>query len=349
MTNRTAIIRSLSFAAIACMVLPVAAAAAGEKVKLKARFPKGRQRYVEVSRETDQAVRGPATGGREIKLNVVTLEGVIEKVLTASKKRVELELTVDRKAMHLRHPALGKHGYDSDVPTEGASAQFREILEPTVGMSLTLKMDRASRKSTITGMEAIAGKIEAGVSPGNKFYPSMKDELDDANAAADWGASRFWLLPDKKLEVGATWTPKRKEHVPSRGGATYEANCKLERLEQRDGRQVAIITYSGTVKPNPDEPALPGGTGLTVSLVEGTFEGTATFDVKRGEIIHRIETAKTKLNAAFKVGTKTMPGMDIDMTIKATTTIQSMQDRAAEKIANRQASKQEADEKKTDR
>ncbi len=330
MTNQSPIIRSMSFAAVAYLALPIAAMA-DEKVQFKAKFPEGRQRYVEVSRETDQVVRGGPMAGGEMKLTVTTIDGVIEKVITSSKKRVELALTAERKAMRLTHPALGRHAYDTDLSGNDASRQLRGILAPALGMTLTLKMDRAYRNASVTGMEAIAEKIAAGVSPGNVFFASIKDELDDANAAADWGERRFWMLPTEKLGVGAIWTRLREESMPSRGGLKYEAKCKFDRLDQQDGRQVAIISYTGTVTADPKAPPKPGSTGLTTSVVEGTFTGTATFDIQRGEITKREETSKTKMEAAFQGGPQKMPAMDVDLTIKTTTKIKSLQDREVEK------------------
>ncbi len=341
MANRPVLIRVLPVVAVACLTLPIAAMA-GEKVKLQAEFPEGRQRYVEVSRETKQTVRGGPMGG-ESKLTVTTLDGVIEKVVSASKKRVELDLTADRKAMQLEHPALGRHAYDSDLSSDDASPQLREILAPVIGMTLSLTMDRAYRSSSAKGTEAIAKKMADGASPGNVFFMSSKDELDDANAAADWGVRRFWMLPNKKLAVGATWTRRREESIPSRGGLRYEAKCKFDRLEQQDGRKVAIITYTGTVTADASDPPKPGTTGLTTTHVEGTFTGTATFDVQRGEITKREETSTSKLEAVFQRGPQKMPAMNIDLTIKTTTKIKSVHDREVEK---KLAEEKKGDEKK---
>ncbi len=348
MTYRSTISRSLLFTAAACLALQ-ATASADETVKLKPKFPEGRQRYVEVSQEIEQVVRGGPAPGGGMKISFKTIDGVIEEVVSSSKKRVKLKLTFDRKAMSLKHPTMGPHAYDSDRSDDDSSSHLEEILAPMIGVSLRLRMDRSDCTSTVKGMKPAFKKITAGVSKLNAFFPSMKDELDDANAAADWGATRFWLLPNKTVGVGDTWTRTREESVPSRGGRTYEVQCKLDRLEQLDGRAVAIITYTGTVTPDSEKPAEPGSSGLVVSLMEGTFQGTATFDVKRREIVRRVVAAKMKIKAAFKAGGPNMPGMDIEVTTKTTTTVKSIEAREAEKKANGQTSKEEADEKKTAR
>jgi outer membrane protein assembly factor BamB len=112
-----------------------------------------------------------------------------------------------------------------------------------------------------------------------------------------------------------------------RGIVNYD--CKLERIEKEEGREIAIVSYKATIKKDEDEkPAKDQRLGK----IDGTASGIGRFDVAQGAFVEiKSETqAKIEMQAWWSKDLTT-PLMKIDVSSKETMTSTSVADRKKHK------------------
>lgn len=318
--------------AVAVLILPLTAFA-GEKVSLKIKYQSGRSHYVEVNEKMNHVIENPMMPNGKMEQEVRRTSGVIEKVKTSSKDGAEVQLTYDRVASSFDAPMMGKIEYDSDMPNK--DSMLKNVFQPMVGMSMLMQLDNENNVKSFSGMEAIVKKMEESAG-GNPIFNQMKSELNDESAGLTWGASRLAFLPNRKVEAGDTWKNRLEEQVPQMGVMVIDYDCKLDRITNDDGRKSAIIVYKGTISQDPEvKPSAPPPGFGELKIEKGTFNGTATFDVQRGQIIKDVRKSHVILKT---------PQMKINANTDATTTIKSLAEREKEKKENKKKAENALDD-----
>ena len=309
-------------------------AAADDSVLLKPKFVAGRTIYIETREKTEQMMSGGMFGDEGMSLKIDEVFAVRRKIDKVSVAEVELTLAFDRISQSFDGAMTGSMTYDSDAPAPDSDAEMlSEIFAPFVGKSFKLKLDVQRRVESVDGLSKVIEEIADAI-VGNQLFDQLKQAFSDDSLKSTWGASLWVLYPNKAVSAGDTWKNTLKIPAPQLGGLTYDFDCKLDRIDKKDGRKFATVSFQGKIKRTGK--AEPNQMGMTILVRSGSFEGKATFDVERGELVERSETTSMELAVS-------MPGAEDDdepaMTIKQTssrvTRILSEEQRRKQKSENR--------------
>lgn len=340
----------------ACVSLGMAvavcgAARASDSVLLTPKHTKGDSYYFDIDQHITQKVSSPQMPGGSMTFNVHRIYGLIQKVKDATKDVVKLELKFDRVSQKIEAGAMMNVFYDSDDPeNEETAEQLAAALSPMLGMPINFELDKDFHVIYVRGM----GDIRTAVSSkagSNPFLRQLAQELNDERARFMYGESRYIFYPNKEVKVGDTWHKELSEVLPNIGKVDYQYDCKLDRISEQDGRKAAIVTFEGTAKKasSPAASTQPSGPGMTL---DGTFKGTATYDIEKGLFTKSDYESHSKIVATPDDTEKNAGATKIDLTVKSVMTVSSEAARlqakeAAQKKA--EAAKKAAEEKKAAR
>ncbi len=262
---------------------------AGKPIALKLKLTKGRSYYVETHSKMTQKIN---LGGQVMNQVIDSTIGLMESVEDFVEDTATLELHFDRMAMDMAAAPMPPMKYDSDAPDANGSNQLKQMFEPMLRKPMRMEITSAGEVKSFSGMDAIKEEVskQAGRNP---IWMQMQAAFSDEAARVEYGESRFEFLPDKPISVGESWGKERRRHPPGLGNATISnTEYKLTEVKMIDvdghQRRVAMIDYSGTIKPDAEAPKKAGGGGMPAPELEsGKTRGTITFDLKRGLPIRR--------------------------------------------------------------
>jgi len=302
-----------------------AGATRGESVMLKARFPDGVTNYLSISEVTSQTIEAEGMPGGKMQMTNKRHMGVMQSSSAEKDGSAKVVMTFDRVSMQGDNPMVGRLVYDSDMPSPDDAPYIRQILEPMLGMSMTMVVDADANITAFTGMADIVRKIEDSASA-NPLLMMIKPSLTDDVAKSEWGRSRLAFLPNREVKVGESWDVSYTEELPQLGKFEFKWNCKLNGVEKEDGRRIADISYTGEMRQIEKSDATNAP-----DTERATFSGEADFDVDRGQLVER----ENKLDMVLKV--PSMGGGTAKVTIDQTETMEiiSKAERKKQKEANR--------------
>jgi len=141
---------------------------------------------------------------------------------------------------------------------------------------------------------------------GDMFYERMRDTFTADALRQEVYELRFAVLPGREVKVGDTWTREHRARNPRLGDVIYKYDCKFERVEEKDGRRLAVVTYTGKLEEAPGNTPPPNPMGLKQSLKSWTFRGSASVDVKSAQPIAGSEesTSQIELTAAARTSSR---------------------------------------------
>ena len=316
-------------------------AQAQESVELKAKFQSGDTQYFETDSEVVAKSKSPM-GAFDMTLRIKS--GMLGEVASTG-SGTTISLTIDRAAFTL-DSTMGPSFYDSDVPDEEQSEQWRQILAPQVGMPLALELDASNQITGATGMEALAKKIDASAAD-NMFWGFERPSYTDEHLKLRWQNQMLSIFPNRTVRTGDTWKAPYFEELAELQQFNFDCTYTLKEIAKKDGRTHAKISFEGKIgdsdKKYEAEAMMPVN---NIKLEKATLSGTATIDVDRGELIHREDRAEVAYSGTLGEGEQGPP-MSASREIKRTYKIRSRADRTVEKQKNAQiaaAKKQKAEE-----
>ncbi len=298
----------------------------GESVMIKRKFDAGRVSYIENKVEIDQKISGLPMP--DMKFRIVQLFGLLEKVESIGGGKAKIVLTFDRAMRSVESSLMGTSEFDTDDPEhEEAAPQLGVVLEPMIGMPLTMEVDRDGELVSFAGMEAINKKVsEQAVA--SMHWEQMKSEFTDELGKETWGREPLLIYPNKEVEVGDTWKASSEIARPPFGTFVTGYRYTLDRIAVEDGRKTAVIKVEGVVSGRSDsetsteaeergtapkgdkENDSAEGDGKKASPeveVRGAISGTALYDVALGRVVREttqgemdITIALSRLNPALE-------------------------------------------------
>jgi hypothetical protein len=217
------------------------------------------------------------------------------------------DATVMVTTEHMRMEVIGPAGsqlYDSDtgdVPTDpgilGAAALVGQSYSMVVGADGTVK--------SVQGIEELVEAMRTSVPP---EVASMLDEMFSAETFTEMAQQGVGRLPPDPMSPGDSWETLLPMPNPLLGEVTHNLTMLLDRVEERDGRTVALLSITGEIVTD-----APGGLeGLPMEMdVDAEMTGSLIFELDRGLALSAIITEEM---------TMTMSGPDGgSMTIPVTT------------------------------
>lgn len=314
---------------------PMPGPAAGQSVVLQPKYAPGRTTYVEISKDIRQVVTGGPIGAGGLETAIRQHQGVMQSVESVNAGgHVKLVLKFERQAMFI-DSSMQKAAYDSDSASPGpAAALLIPVFSPMIGESMTMEIDREGRVTSFTGMKDILAKVEKSAQ-GNLYFENLRVELDDEVQKVQWGEARMSLYPFKEVRPGDTWTREfRQSHRPAR---IVEYKVRLEEIGRKDGRAIARVTFTATMRPPDGAKPEPLPRGMSAEFLSGREEGEAIFDIEHGEFtqIRAAGEENSALNLPAAAGGPNPPTLKVTEKAKSTVIVMDEAQRAKQKAENR--------------
>jgi hypothetical protein len=332
MNDRKLTIPNLAAAVLAgCLGLP--SGAVGQTVAITPNFVPGQTVYVEVEFDVRQTITGGMFGPKGSRQRLANVLGALQKVESAAPDElVRINLTFDRLGQKLDMPLMAL-SYDSDKQEGNAENPLREIWEPMLGESVIMTVDADGNVVSFHGMDEIIKKIKKSLTE-NESCESLFTDLRRYFASdfhrAIWGDKRLVLYANREVQVGETWTNSYRRPSPER---VSEYTVKLDRLDEMEGRKVAVVTYTAMVRPieKGDSAALPRGARMVYE--SGHIEGTAIFDIEAGDFTRQQEKGESNISILVGGAEKADPPnrLTVRNVFEQTYRVTSESQRAAEK------------------
>ncbi len=316
-------------------VIVVTAAPAAERVDLRPHFKSGQKRYVEITEATEQKISGAMFGDQPMVTRNSTVYGFVEEVVRAAKDATQIRLTFDRRGLSLEHPMAGSAAFDTDTGGDDQGEQMvAPVMRPWLGQSVVLTIGPDVKVTDVQGLDGLRAALEKSAS-GNMLYEQTKESLTKDNIGSRLFEARYSVLPNREVAVGEEWTETIRTEAPPLGTLVSKYTCRLEKVEQRGDRKVAVIGY--TVKTTVDKstapPAQPGQP--QPELKEMTSTGTLLVDVASGLPIEQTSTSKARieLTAQGPPGGEGKMVIHVDNDSKFRVRTMSVQERAKARAA----------------
>lgn len=320
---------------IAVTAAAVASTACAQSVDLTPRLKAGHHVYVEMTQQGEQKISGEMVGPEEMTVTSGEIVGFFEKASSAA-SGTSFKIVFDRRGMNFNHPMMGKMEFDSDTgvgPSDDNSVSL--ICAPWLGKSLAFEMDVDGKAAKIEGFDKLLEAIEDSAM-GDMFFEQTRAEINEEGLKEQFINARFAALPMKEVSAGDTWTRELAREHHMFGELVTRYACKLERIEEQEGRKVAVLSY--TSETNPAEGAEPkaNAMGMTPVVKSMVSKGTITVDVSNGYPVGQEaeSTSEIDLQMASPSGEGTT---SILVAIKSNSTVKTMTEaqRKAAKAANR--------------
>lgn len=326
--------RSLVGTTFSCVVAlaGVVQAAAGP-VELKPRFQPGQKVYVEIDEHGKQTVQADMMGPNPVEMFSRSIYGFYQEPLSADGADARLKITFDRRLMQFRHPTFGDMLYDSDTGAKPSTDNSISLIAgPFVGKTLTMTV-KGSRVIKVEGFDALQRAIDQSAG-GDMFYQNVRKSIDEKALSKDLIESQLQILPAKLVDVGDTWNNTFESDDSFLGKTVSHYKCKLDRLDQHDGRPVATISYEATTELAPGSQPPVNPMGMVPALKNMKTTGTALFDVERGLILSRKSTTTGTIQMAAPASDAqggSTPAVTFHITNEVATRTLSPQQREVEK------------------
>ncbi len=305
------------FCAASAGGVPPVVADDSPSVMLTRNVPPGETYYVEMNDDMETFSRGGFFGEEGVTRRSSRLRTVRRSVAELpTKKGTRVSLTFDRVAM-FTETAEAPVTFDSDAddPTDELDL-LAAALGPMLGKTLEFDVDRQGKVLHSRGMDQVYAAVEEAAAGGMVFV-KLEEELTDARGRFYWNDTHSVLYPNKRVRVGDEWTAATIQPSIYQPNILREYQCKVEFIGERDGARIAEISYRVKMRESDDRQSKARMFGMLMSFKDGHAEGTATFDIKRGEFVAQTEDVLMNL---VGVADGKKPGTTVDVSSRIKTT-----------------------------
>ncbi|HKQ48211.1 MAG TPA: DUF6263 family protein [Phycisphaerae bacterium] len=269
------------------------AVAAADSVRLAPRIDAPTESYVEVSSDSVVKMTGP--DGKPMEMSSRSIIGLLQKE-TKKGDEIAIEATIDRMLGFMAFTKTMQTLYDTDDPDyEEASPMHRDAFTPIMNMPLKFSVDlgpAGPKGRNLNGAEAIRKKL-TDLGEQNFVAKTLAEEaFGDRQVLSLFAETPMVLYPNREVKVGESWKKTQRDEIPSVGQVIFTYDCKLDQIEKAKGREVALVRFTGVIEKDADEkPAKDKRLGK----IDGTFTGTAKFDVEQGRFVEIQSDTKSKM------------------------------------------------------
>lgn len=303
---------------------------AGPTYKLEIKFSQGETHRYEMKQEMSQEMDFGMGAMKTTMVNTTVMADTVREV--GDDGSVVIASKTESMAMKMDNPFM-KFEYDSAKPDAAAMKQypmFRGAFA-MVGETITVSLSAERKVTKIEGLKEIRQRLEKEASA--EELEMMGDALDEDEMKRTMEAV-YGAWPKDAIAVGGTWDMSMT--VPAGDGASMktEMTYKLDGVESRDGKKVALISLTGKLD------FVPGGEmeGIEMEVKAQKIEGKIVFDMDKGETIESSTTITFDLN---------MEGANGAIKTSVTSTQKSLPAKAEKAAAGDEVEeKEEVEEKK---
>ena len=324
MTTRRLTVVAVALAALVAIPPHGPTAQAAEKVTLRQKLPKGlRTRMIIAMNTTTETQMPGAAKGMSIRGKVSqTLELLCHVVDVSPKGETTLEIKHDRLKQSMNMGGL-RLSFDTKhkKPDKAnpMAKMFLDAVEPLLGLTLTIKLDREFQVKEVQGLEAFQEKLDQGGVGGlvGTQVGRMFSDGQFKNMVSQYITKH---LPSKPIAVGDSWTSVDKVDIPVVGEMQIETKSTLVGVEKHKGKRCAKVWIASRMQRTSTKPSKGAGPVKQISVRKCDTKGAYWFDVKGGQMIEADMDNDMRLTMVVDVpgvsGRKRSGGMSMDQRFK---------------------------------
>lgn len=205
---------------------------------------------------------------------------------------------------HMRMEGIGPAGnqlYDSDtgdIPSDPAILGAAAM----VGQSYSMVVQPDGTVKSVQGIEELVEAMRTSFPP--EVAP-MLDEMFNADILIEIAQQGMQILPTDPISPGDSWQTSFTMPNPLLGEVTNNLTFVLDRVEERDGKTVALLSSTGEIVAD----APDGLEGLPMEMdVDAEMTGSLIFELDRGLVLSSITTNEMTMTMSGPDGASmTMP------------------------------------------
>lgn len=279
---------------IAAISMACTSVAAADSAALKPKWKTGHTTYVEWQFEGKfvyASAAGEETRGATMRETVGVLCKVVERLPEGGARLV---VTFDRLAISDDVPD-GRMTCDSDTEDLSASDYpFCSVMHSVLGKSYTVELDGEGNVTRVQGLTDILEAVRRKSNDKHALQYATA-ELDGQTHETLWNTFHA-LYAFRNVEVGDTWTRTIRTY---RGSDQYRYNVKY--IGERDERPTITVGYTISALPSTETQPAEFLEGIRFENRRTRGEGTAVFDIERGQFVEVQETGEERAHLKKKV------------------------------------------------
>ena len=234
-----------------------------------------------------------------------------------------LRVTIESMKMEMTSP-MGNMAFDSAAPAPAPDDAVAAALAPTikavVGASFTTIIKPNGAVTSVSGLAAIAAKLQQALPQGAGMATGLESFLND-DAMKSAMQQSFAALPDRPVATGESWKSDVTVANPMMT-MTSSTTFILNGFDTAGGGQVARIAFTSVLKPKAGgSPASP--LPVTVTPGDGKAEGEILLDVRNGRLTRSTMRMDQPMSMSMQGGDAS--AMNISANTKSTTTVELVQ------------------------
>ncbi len=289
MTTRRFVAAAVALAAFVALPPHGPSAQAAEKVTLRQKLPKGlRTRMIVTMNTTTETQMPGAARGVAMKGKVgQTLELLCHVVDVSPEGETTLEIKHDRLKQSMNMGGIRVSFDTKRKPSDKAdpmAKMFLDAVKPLLGLTLTVKMDRAFQVKEVQGLEAFQEKLDQGGVSG-LVGTQLGRLFSDGQLKNTMSQYITKHLPSKPVAVGDSWTSVDKVNVPMLGEMQLEMKSRLVAVEKHKGKRCAKVWIDSRMQRTSTKPSRGTGPVKQISVRKCDTKGVYWFDIKGGQMI----------------------------------------------------------------
>jgi len=254
-------------------VMVCAHGVSAQKLALRWKYVPGNEVVYRVTSHQDMLI--PAMGGTSSSEQIQTMRWRVTGV--APNGDATVAVMIERVQANTRG-LPGKLHYNSETGVVPDQPQAR-IFAAMAGSSYSMVIGADGVVRSVEGMEAVRQRMLEAMPEQAALLNSLSGELFSDEATVRLMQQSIQMLPSEPVATGDTWDNSFSLSVPMLGTMTTSMTFTLSGIEQRDGRNVALISAAGEMVLGSDSTSQ---VGVSVDLNGTKLDGTIEFDADRG-------------------------------------------------------------------
>lgn len=255
--------------------------AAQDTVLIKPSFKVGDVWYFEHKEDSKQKVSGQQapSGGASFEYSYAI--GLRQEVKAVENSEAVLELAIDRIAIDMPIPMMGRFTYDTDIKEQQGTSGLSLMFDPIIGMKLTMRVDENLGVTAFDGVEAIIQKLQQ-----SGRHPLLRQILGlFIKGRQSWGEEPLAMFANKDVKVGESWTKQLDVGAPGLGKIRMAYAFKLVRLSDKPDDAKAVVEFD--VETSLDMPVQQSGlyANVETKMEDAVSHGSYRFDTRTGQIV----------------------------------------------------------------
>lgn len=193
-----------------------------------------------------------------------------------------MTITYERIQQVMKMAGMVFMEFDSMAPRQ-TNTMMAQCYAPLLKAKITAVLDKQDNVASVSGFETIWDEMQTAVPATKALFENMKKSFNNESLKKMIQSGRE-NLPTKPVAVGETWTNEQTLPVPMVGKMTVKTTMTLASVEEKEGREIAMIVVSGTAKHSGGKESDAGPAPVSVSRMDIEQKGLMQFDVSAGQM-----------------------------------------------------------------